>query len=239
MRDALDGQRKNQLAFLAGVAHDLRNPIGALKMSASFLGEQPSEEDRERTLSIVERQLGQLEQMVDDLLDANRIEAGELELSPDDIDARDIAQHVVELYGPTSTRHQIVLDSPREPVFIRADALRIEQALGNLVNNAIKYSPEGGRIDVALGTAGRDTLLSVSDRGIGIAPDDIDGIFAPFRRRAQSTAPGAGLGLSIVRRIVEAHGGRIDVESTVGEGSRFVVRLPSLAAHARLQRSVG
>jgi signal transduction histidine kinase len=230
MRDALDAQRKDQLAFLAGVAHDLRNPISALKMSVSFLGEDATDEERAQTLPIVERQLARLGQMVDDLLDANRIEAGELELALADVDVRDVARDVVDLYAPTSSSHELVVDPPSEPLWIRADPLRLEQAVGNLVSNAIKYSPEGGRIELALRTAGSDAVLSVADQGIGIAPEDIERIFAPFHRSARGVAPGAGLGLSIVRRIVEAHGGRIEVESTPGKGSRFVVRLPLLSA---------
>ena len=229
MRDALDAQRKGQLAFLAGVAHDLRNPISALKMSVSFLGEEPAEEDRAQTLAIVERQLERLKRMVDDLVDANRIEAGELELQIADVDAVAVARRVVELYAPTTASHEIVLDEPNHPVLVRADALRLEQAVGNLVNNAIKYSPAGGRIEVDLGTSDGEAVLSVVDHGIGIAPENVEGIFAPFRRLAPGVAPGAGLGLSMVRRVVEAHGGRIEVRSALGEGSRFAVRLPLLA----------
>ena len=226
MQDALLEQRKNQFAFLTGVAHDLRNPIAALRMSASLLAEEPSPEDRKKTVAIVDRQLESLRRMVDDLIDASRIEAGELELSLVDVDLVAIAGAVVELYAPTSATHDIALDAPPGSVVVRADAMRLEQAVGNLVNNAIKYSPKGGPIGVSVAQERGEAVLRVTDQGIGIAEEDLDTIFAPFRRRAPGVAGGIGLGLSIVRRIVEAHGGRVEVESTLGRGCRFELRLP-------------
>lgn len=230
MRDVLDVRRKEQLAFLAGVAHDLRNPLSALKVSTSTLCDEMTAEERELTRAIMTRQLDQLTRMVDDLLDAHRIEAGELELETTELDLRDVARHVVQLYAPTAPHHDVRLAVPREPVWVRADGLRIEQAVGNLVSNAIKYSPRGGRIEVAIEQVGEQAVVRVSDRGIGIAAEDVERIFAPFQRRARETAAGAGLGLSVVRRIVHAHGGAIDVESRLGEGSRFSLRLPALRA---------
>lgn len=233
MFDALARQRQEQLTFLAGVAHDLRNPLSALKLGVQSLGRDPSVASHEsvrRTLTILDRQLGRLTRMVGDLLDASRIEAGELELSVEEVDLRKVAREVVELYAPTSPAHQVELEAPEQPVRVRADPLRLEQVVSNLVSNAIKYAPEGGPVKVVVGVEGSEAVLAVKDRGVGIPPEEIPDLFLPFRRRAMTRdlAPGAGLGLSVVRRILQAHGGRIEVESVQGTGSTFRIRLPGI-----------
>jgi signal transduction histidine kinase len=183
-------------------------------------------------LTILERQLGRLTRMVGDLLDASRIEAGELELNVEEVDLRKVAREVVELYAPTSPAHQVELEAPEQPVRVRADPLRLEQVVSNLVSNAIKYAPEGGPVKVVVGVEGDEAVLAVKDRGVGIPPEEIPDLFLPFRRRAmtRNLAPGAGLGLSVVRRILQAHGGRIEVESVQGTGSTFRIRLPGVLA---------
>jgi signal transduction histidine kinase len=117
---------------------------------------------------------------------------------------------------------------PETSVLLRCDGPRIEQVLNNLVSNALKYSPTGTRVEVLVLQEDAEVLLSVADQGIGISPDERRNLFAPFQRAhgARAQAPGAGLGLSVSRRIVEAHGGRIEVESQLGQGSVFRVRLP-------------
>jgi two-component system sensor histidine kinase MtrB len=229
LADQLMRQRERQLAFLAGVAHDLRTPLGALKLSIEILLKSPPAEERlHHTLSLAHRQLHRLDRMVSDLLDASRIEAGQLELRLERCDLRMAAREVVELYGPLSASHQLSLSIPPEPVLIEADSTRIAQILGNLVSNAIKYSPEGGRVEVRVSDEGERVVLAVSDQGRGISPDEIEDIFVPFRRSPASrdSIPGTGLGLSVVRRIVQGHGGEIQVISTPGLGSTFMVLLP-------------
>jgi two-component system, OmpR family, sensor histidine kinase MtrB len=231
MFDALARQRQEQLTFVAGVAHDLRNPLSALKLGVQSLGREPAvatHESIRRTLVILDRQLGRVTRMVGDLLDASRIEAGELELNLEEVDLRKVAREVVELYAPTSPAHQVMLEAPEQPVRVRADPLRLEQVVSNLVSNAIKYSPAGGLVEVVVGVEGGEAVLAVSDRGVGIPPEGIPDLFMPFRRRevTRELAPGAGLGLSVVRRILMAHGGRIEVESVQGKGSTFRIRLP-------------
>lgn len=230
--DALAAQKKRELAFLAGVAHDLKNPLSALKMAVATLRESvPAvelDEDATRTLALVERQIGRLASMVGDLVDATRIEAGELELTLVEHDLRQSAREIAALYAPVSPTHSIVLELPEHPVVVHADALRIEQVVSNLVSNAIKYSPSGGEVRVCVEEDGDEALLSVSDRGVGIPRDQLEVIFLPFRRGlgARGVAAGAGLGLSVLRRIVDAHAGRIEVESKPGVGSTFLVYLP-------------
>jgi signal transduction histidine kinase len=229
LADQLMRQRERQLAFLAGVAHDLRTPLGALQLNLEVLLKAPPAEERlHHTLSLAHRQLHRLDRMVSDLLDASRIEAGQLELRLEPCDLRAAAREVVELYGPLSASHELSLSVPSEPVLIDADSTRISQILGNLVSNAIKYSPEGGRVEVRVSDEGERVVLAVSDQGRGIAPDELEDIFVPFRRSPASrdTIPGTGLGLSVVRRIVQGHGGEIQVISTPGLGSTFRVYLP-------------
>ncbi|UQA57879.1 sensor histidine kinase [Polyangium aurulentum] len=236
MADVVVSQRKQQLDFLAAVAHDLRNPLAAIKLSVATLGVRGalSGERTARTLSIVDRQVDRLGRMVDDLLDAARVEAGELTLHPSACDLRDIARDAVELYAPTTTRHELDVDIPDEPLAGLFDAARVHQVLDNLLSNAIKYSPVGGHVRLALRREGDDALMSVADEGVGIPPEELARLFEPFQRApsGRKVAHGLGLGLWVVRRIVEAHGGHIRVESQPGEGSTFLIRLPLAARPA-------
>ncbi|MCO5169812.1 MAG: HAMP domain-containing histidine kinase [Planctomycetes bacterium] len=224
-------QRRRQLEFLAGVAHDLRTPLATLKLQVQAIERQGAPVTPER-LRLLDRQLDRLSRMIGDLLDATRIEAGQLELAPADVDLRQVARAVVELYGPTTQTHQVTLSCPDDAVLVRGDALRLEQVVSNLVSNAIKYAPGGGPVEVRVSALEEEAELSVSDHGVGIPPGELEEVFVPFRRReaAAAVAAGAGLGLSIVRRIVAAHGGRVEVESAPGRGSTFRVRLPHLPA---------
>ena len=145
-----------------------------------------------------------------------------------DHDLVELCRETVELHRPTTENHRWVLDLPTEPVVIRCDATRIVQVLNNLISNALKYSPEGGLVRVALADAEDTAIVSVSDQGIGISPAERDTIFEPFRRSSttRDTIPGVGLGLSVARRILEAHGGTIEVRSEEGRGSTFRFFLP-------------
>lgn len=220
-------QRENQLAFIAGVAHDLRSPLAAVRLGLQALEDISSETERTRVLAMLDRQVDHLTRMVSDLLDATRIEAGRMDLHLVDVDLRQVVDEVVRLHAPTYPRHRIAVDLPRAACLTRGDPLRLEQVLSNLLSNAAKFSPEGSRIDVAVREEDNAMVLEVRDQGIGINPDDIPILFLPFRRQRPDVAPGAGLGLSVVRRIVTAHGGSIAVDSAPGRGSTFRVRLPA------------
>lgn len=227
MADALAKQRQLQLAFLAGVAHDLRNPLNALKIGMQAIAREQSETRRDRAHQMLDRQVDRLARMIEDLLDATRIEAGRLELRRERFDLRDAVEDMIRLYAPTSPDHYIQAEMPSEPVVIDGDSLRIEQVVSNLLSNAIKFSPHGGEIQVRVTRAADAVALEVQDHGIGIRREDREEIFLPFRRTSVDVAPGAGLGLSVVRRIVEAHDGRIEVESEPEQGSTFRVILPA------------
>lgn len=236
MADTLVSQDARHLQFLAGVAHDLRTPLNALKLSAQILlrAPEPPPPDRLReSLVRISAQLDRLDRMVGDLLEQTRIEAGNLELRLEELDLRGLVADVVELHRPSSEQHLLELTVPDGPVPVRGDPTRLTQVLTNLLSNAIKYSPQGGRVRVLLERTQEEVLLSVSDEGVGIPPEEHERIFEPFRRSKGSSAeiPGIGLGLSVSRRIVRAHGGNIEVESREGAGSTFRVRLPPQRPH--------
>jgi two-component system, OmpR family, sensor histidine kinase MtrB len=237
MADTLARQYENQLVFLAGVAHDLRNPLFPLKMSASILepaGPLPSEERIRSLVAIIRRQVDRLDRMIGDLLDASRIEAGRLELQLQDCDARSLAREVFELFQTASPSHKVEVQLPDMPIHLRCDPFRIEQVMNNLVSNAIKYSPNGGRVQIAVETASENVVFRVSDEGVGIRAEEAPYVFEPFRRLQNSSEiQGTGLGLSIVRRIVETHGGRIELKSEPGKQTTFYVYLPMDGVKAR------
>lgn len=232
LADALERQRQNELAYLAAVAHDLRNPLAALKTGVAIVEKRAGKADTSKaTFTAINRQIDRLSRMIGDLLDMVRIEAGKLELRRERVDLRALVRDQVQFYRPTTDKHELVSHVPDVPAISDCDPMRVEQLLGNLIINAIKYSPRGGRVDVRLELEPDAVVISVADEGVGMPKDALEQIFAPFwRRRMSGRVEGAGLGLSVVRRIVEAHGGRIEVESELQLGSTFRVRLPRAAA---------
>ena len=228
--DSLAAQRAHQLTFLSSIAHDLRNPMTSLRAAAQLAVRQedaPPEKQRERARLML-RQVDRMNRLVEDLLDVSRIEAGRFELRKERRDLREVVRDTVQLYEETSPSHEIRASLPDEPVNVEHDPGRIAQVLGNLVGNAIKYSPAGGPVDVRLRAENGEAVVEVEDRGLGIPENERESIFEPFRRSGGERAaiPGVGLGLSVARRLVRAHGGEIEVESEEGAGSTFRVRLP-------------
>jgi signal transduction histidine kinase len=232
LADALEKQRQAQFAFLGGVAHDLKTPLSALKLSVSWVGTDgplPSEARVRRTLRLVDKQVGRLEGMVGDLLDRVTLEAGELRMRFQTQDARELVLEAAQLFSASSSFHRLELDVARHALPIRADSLRLIQVLNNLLSNALKYSPEGGAVRLQARAEGRSVVISVQDFGIGISEADLAHIFDPFQRAGAVRAteiPGVGLGLFVARRIIEAHEGRIEVRSVLGHGTTFEVWLP-------------
>ncbi len=238
MADAMAERRKARLTHLAGVAHDLRNPLAALKMSSALIDPSrpsPSEKDMRRAIEVIQRQIGRLNRMVDDLVDAARIEAGQLSLAVQEQDLRERVLSVVELFRDTSRVHDLRVDVGDEPLVVRCDPVRIEQTLTNLVSNAIKYSPRGGTVQLVARRDGDMASVSVSDQGIGIDEPNLPRIWEPFQRTGVSSEsiPGVGLGLWTSKRIAEAHHGTLTVESKPAEGSTFTLSLPLAAQPAR------
>jgi two-component system sensor histidine kinase MtrB len=224
MAESLGRQHEQQLAFIGGVAHDLRTPLNTMRLGAALLERQSS--DPRRAAAIV-RQIERMDRMINDLLDSTRIEAGRLEFTFQICDLREPVAHTVDGQQASAPDRSFVVSQPSQVVPVRCDVARIEQVLNNLVGNAVKYSPDTSEIEVTLRRDGASAVLSVRDHGVGIQAADQDRIFEPFSRgRNVGRVAGAGLGLSVTRRIVEAHGGDISVTSTPGVGSVFTVRLP-------------
>lgn len=225
MASALERQREAQMAFLGGVAHDLRNPLFTVRMSVETM---PPDPQLARPLAILKRQVARLDRMIGDFLDMSRIESGRLELRLARHDARELVQNTVEQFQAISPGRDIELSLPDHEVALVCDGLRIEQVTANLVSNALKYSPADAPVRVALERMDGEARLVVADHGLGIAEEDQRRLFEPFRRVGLSAeaVPGVGLGLFVVRQIVEGHGGRLSLTSAPGRGSTFRVHLP-------------
>lgn len=228
--ESLERERVDRLAFVGAVAHDLKNPLAALKVAVLRPARPGDPEAQERRTALARRQIERMERMLGDFLELSRLEAGRLELRVEEVDVAGVARDVAELFEGTSPRHRLEVSTPPEPVRARADRQRLEQILDNLVSNAIKYSPEGGPVELRVRRADGTAVVEVVDRGIGVAPADRERIFEPFRRLdAGAATPGMGLGLAVTRRLVERQGGHIAVESEPGRGSTFRVELPVAA----------
>ena len=223
--------------FLATLAHELRNPLAPIRTGLDLLRVTPAHAPTaaataDRVHAMMDRQLGQLIHLVDDLLDVARITRGRIELKKEAIDLRSAIGMAVE----SSTAlirtggHQLEVQLPEEGLPLDADLTRLVQVLSNLLNNAAKYTPGGGRILLSARREGRQAVVEVTDSGIGIAPDAIGSVFEMFtqvRSSLDRAQGGLGIGLSLVRRLVELHGGRVQAASAGrGQGSTFTVRLP-------------
>jgi signal transduction histidine kinase len=231
MASLLERQREAQLAFLAGIGHDLVNPLSALALNVALVAPDrplPSEADVRALFQRLDRQVEKLRRMISDRLDAARVETGQLSLEPRVCELKDLIAGVVDHYRQAEPAHPITVSLPNAAVPVRCDPLRIEQVLGNLVGNAIKYSPKGGAIDVALAADDGGAVVTVTDQGPGIAAEDRPYVFEAFRRgKRVGGIAGLGLGLAVARRIVEAHGGRIDLDDAPRTGAAFRVSLPT------------
>jgi signal transduction histidine kinase len=235
--DALAGSDRRKDEFLAMLAHELRNPLGVIATASYLLAqtEWPSP-SAGRAVAIVQRQTQHLVRLVEDLLDMSRITRGKVELRREELDLVQIVQHAVETTRPilAARRHRLELDLPAAPLPLYADATRLEQVLSNLIRNAAKFTESGGLIELAVQSDGGPLAeVRVRDNGIGISPDLLPRIFDLFTQGDQGldrSVGGLGIGLTLVRTLVEMHGGRVEARSEgVGKGSEFVVRLPLLA----------
>lgn len=218
--------------FLAMLGHELRNPLGAITSATAVLERSAAEPDGRQAplLAIVSRQARHLARLVDDLLDVARVRSGKVTLERRPVDLAEIAQRAVSAVrvAGRADDHRLTLDTVPAPV--HGDAIRLEQVLLNLLDNALKYTPPGGSIHVAVAADGDHAVLRVSDTGCGIAPEALDRIFDVFTQARGDTdrrRGGLGLGLALVRSLVELHGGTVTAWSPgENEGSEFVVTLP-------------
>ena len=215
-----------QREFTAMVTHELRNPLAGVKGYAQLL--QRRGVYAEHAVDAIVNQASVLERLIGDLLDASRLQTGQLDLQRTQVDVVTEARQCAKHAQAQTESHLIRVDAPEWPVEVYADRDRIGQVFSNLLTNAVKYSPDGGEILVQVENLGFEARVSVKDEGVGIAPEAVPHLFDRFYRATGVTdvARGLGLGLYITKGIVEAHGGRIEVESQPGRGSVFRFTLP-------------
>jgi signal transduction histidine kinase len=221
-----DDALANRDDFLGMVSHDLRDLLNGIVVNAAFIAETASEDEQGRgalkASERVQRSAGRMARLIGDLVDIASIDAGKLAVIPTVCDAELLVADAVETWGPPALSKGITLESRAgAPVMVNADHERIIQVLGNLITNAVKFSPRDSRIVVAVEPVGRDARFSVTDRGLGIAADKLDSIFERFWQVGGNDRRGLGLGLYISKCLVEAHGGKIWAESVLGAGSTF------------------
>lgn len=223
-------RRKDE--FLATLAHELRNPLAPIRTGLQALGRPGGDGTSAGIRAIMERQLAQMVRLIDDLLDVSRISSGKVVLQRGRVDLRVIAELAVEASLPfiTAGHHRFTSDLPEGPVWVNGDLSRLSQVLSNLLNNAAKYTAEGGRIRLSLCTEGDHAVVRVQDDGVGIPTEMLKEVFDMFtqvNRTLDRAQGGLGIGLSLVRRLTELHGGEVVAESEgLGCGSVFTVRLP-------------
>ncbi|MCO7613969.1 ATP-binding protein [Pseudomonas chlororaphis] len=224
---------EQQRHILVLVAHELRNPLTPISMIAGRLARVPSEE-LPRMQALIEGQVQQLSRLVEDLLDVSRVSTGKLHLDRRVLDLRAIIDDAIETCRPAmNTRHlHFSSERPDAPLMLEGDPIRLKQILGNLLGNAAKYTPAEGRVELTVIIQGEVVQLTVCDNGIGISAQALPFVFEPFIQDAQAigfNGAGLGIGLTVVRELVEAHGGTVTgMSEGSGRGSRFVVRLPLL-----------
>ncbi|MEE8391828.1 MAG: ATP-binding protein [Anaerolineae bacterium] len=217
--------------LVANVSHELRTPLGLIKLCSSALLEKDVDfdpETQQQFLQSIDVEADRLEVIVNNLLNLSRLEGGQLRLVRRLTEIGQLVNGVIESMEIQFPQHHLVCDFPSESLIANVDSGYIEQVLRNLLTNAVKYSPDGGTITVQGQGDQWRVLISVSDQGIGIPPEDLERVFERFYRvenKATQDVSGAGLGLTVCQGIVEAHGGRIWVESTLGEGSTFYIIL--------------
>lgn len=228
-------RRKDE--FLATLAHELRNPLAPIRNGLQVLRMSPDSNTAEQVRTMMERQITHLVRLIDDLLDVARVSQGKIDLHQERISVQSVLTAAVEVSHPLieQRKHTLTMNIPENDLWLEGDSTRLAQIIGNLLNNAAKYTPEGGAITLSATTEGEDVLLSVTDNGLGISTDMLPKIFEMFTQvdnDLSRTQGGLGIGLALVKRLVEMHHGNITAHSDgLGHGSRFTVRLP-LAASA-------
>ena len=226
--------------FLAILGHELRNPLGAILLASQMISDD-GKLDHEHA-ELIERQGRHLTRLVNDLLDLSRVVSGKIVLKRQPVDLRQTITQTLQTIAPLAKAHDVGIEihSPEEPLFADADPLRAEQIISNILTNAVKYTPEGGHVIVALEAQNGSAAIRVADDGVGIAPERIGTIFELFAQaenaigRAQG---GMGIGLALVRNLVELHGGSVTASSDgLGRGSEFVVKLPLASEDQTLKK---
>ncbi|HEY7308565.1 MAG TPA: ATP-binding protein [Gemmataceae bacterium] len=229
--DLSDADRRKD-EFLATLAHELRNPLAPIRNALQLFRLATDRETKEKARIVMERQLEQMVRLVDDLLDVSRITRGRLELRKEPVHLSAVVGSAVETSRPMIDHlgHELTIALPEQPIVLDADLTRLAQVFSNLLNNSAKYTNRGGRIRLTAERQGSDVVVSVKDTGIGISAEQLPRLFQMFSQAEHAlerSQGGLGIGLTLVKRLVEMHDGRVEVYSAgLGKGSEFVVRLP-------------
>ncbi|SKA25012.1 sensor histidine kinase [Novilysobacter spongiicola] len=233
----LEHHERHLHQFLAMLGHELRNPLAPIANAVAIMQLDPDPTEQTRmTREILGRQVGNLTRLVDDLLDVGRIVSGKIHLENEPVHMRQVLEEAVEAVMPASRekRQLLEVEMPEHDIRVQGDKVRLVQVAANLLHNAVKFTPEEGRIQARLSQAGPDVELSVRDNGPGIAPENLAYVFKLFAQDDQgpvrADGGGLGVGLSIVHQMVQRHGGSVSAFSTgiPGEGAEFIVRLPAI-----------
>jgi len=238
---ALEEANRQKDEFLAMLAHELRNPLAPMLTAVEIIKRSGAslQSDIRMPVDVIHRQVQNLRRIVDDLLEVSRVTSGKIQLVKENIDAASLITQAVETSHPIieAKKHELTVLVPQEPVRLAADATRMVQVLTSLLNNAAKYTHEGGRIRVTVEQEGSDAVFRVRDTGVGIAPEMLGRIFELFTQvdcSLDRSQGGLGIGLALVRAVVSLHGGSVQAYSDgLGKGSEFVIRLPALPRRAR------
>ncbi len=240
VEEALKEADRHKDEFLAMLAHELRNPLAPIRNAVEIMRRSAlSDPQLIWSRDVIERQVKHLSRLVDDLLDVSRITRGNINLNREPVACTLIVSRAIETIQPllTEQRHELILELHDEGLEVEGDLTRLTQVLGNLLNNAAKYTDPGGRIVLALRRADREVEISVRDTGIGIPPELLPRLFNLFTQvdaAAHRSQGGLGIGLALVRQLVEMHGGRVSALSDgPNQGSEFVIRLPLREALTR------
>jgi PAS domain S-box-containing protein len=218
--------------FVSVISHELKTPVALIKGYANTLRREDADWDQEtvsESLAVIEEESDRLASLIDNLLDVSRLQSGQMKLDRTDVRVDKMAERIVSDFRTQTGQHSFKIDFPADLPAVQADYERLRQVLTNLISNAIKYSPRGGRIMLSGRYDDKFVYVAVTDEGIGIPPGERDLIFERFYRVENVLSrrtQGAGLGLYLVKSVIDAHGGRIWVDSNLGEGSTFVFTLP-------------
>jgi signal transduction histidine kinase len=217
--------------FISIISHELKTPVALIKGYVSTLRREDASWERrivQDSLQVIEEEADRLTELIENLLDASRLQAGALAINQADVDLRVLVERIAERFRTQTSKHNIVVDIAQNFPIVLADEDRLSQVISNLLSNSIKYSPEGGEIRISGVVRPDQLILCVSDQGPGIAPDDIPHVFDRFYRSSEASrkTKGAGLGLYLARAVVEAHGGRIWIDPRPGDGARICFSLP-------------
>jgi len=239
---ALKEADRHKDEFLATLAHELRNPLAPLRNGLEILRLESRPQQREETLAVMDRQLTLMVRLIDDLLDMSRVSKGKIELKRAPTTIQSIVESALESVKPfiDQRQHTLSIDMPATEIWVQADLTRMSQAVATLLNNAAKYTPNGGTITLRILPEENQVRICVEDNGIGVPMDMQIRIFELFTqvRNDQDSQDGLGIGLALVKHLVEMHGGRIDVESAGNDcGSSFTIVMPLVVAPAEVSHA--